>query len=177
MLSGVGEYPINDLNAELTSAVVARNILSEQSRLLQQQPWHFNTELGYRLPADVEGKVPVPANMLAFDWKRTRQQDFTVRGGYVYDRKNQTYILSETIEADITVLLDFADLPQPAKSYLLIRSTRVFQDRWLGDGALHGFQKDDEQGAWLVLLQSDASEADYNIFDNDYFTTMANRRL
>lgn len=177
MLSGVGEYPINDINAELTSAVVARNVLAEQSRLMQQKPWHFNTELGYALPADVEGKVPVPSNMIAFDWKRTNLADYTVRGGYVYDRKNQTFIISNGLASDITVLLEFADLPQPAKSYLLIRSTRVFQDRWLGDGALHQYQKEDEKDAWLELLQSDAAEADYNIFDNEHFSMMANRRL
>ena len=67
---------------------------------------------------------------------------------------------------ELSVQLDFDDLPEVCKRYTTLRATRIFQDRIVGSNTLHDFQVRDEERAMFELKEFDKAADDHNIFDN-----------
>lgn len=167
MLSSIGESPVNSLNSGLVDAEIAETILNGINREVQGKGWHFNTEIKMRLSPSLDGEIALPPNTLRVD--RTyydKDEDLIQRGGRLYNKTNHSYTISNTVEVDMVVLLDFEDIPEAARRYITIRASRIFQDRVVGDQELHAFQQSDEMQAWVELQDEEAQTADYSVFDN-----------
>lgn len=173
MLSTIGESPVNSLSSGLVDAELAETILEATSRSVQSEGWHFNKEYKVKHSADLNGDVVLSTNILRADASNqidsiNRGQDFDLiqRGTKMYDRKNHTFNINKTVELDIVVELDFADLPEVAKRYITLKSARVFQDRVVGSSTLHGFNQEDEERAYFELKEFEGDAGDYTIFDS-----------
>lgn len=170
MLSATGDAPVNTLIGSLPAQVaIARSILNMESNKLQVKGWHFNTDKDYELAPDVDGIISIPDNLAKVDLpvhKYGGVYDPTIRQGKLWDRKNRTFVWNETIEAEVTWLFDFTDLPEVFKHYIMIRATRIFIDRTLGSENVVIFTRDDEERAWAACREYEMDQADYNIFDN-----------
>jgi Autographiviridae tail tubular protein Gp11 len=180
ILSAIGEAPVNSLGSGLPDAEVAENVLSEINRTIQSQGWNFNTELKWSLVPDVNGELHLPANCLRVDDTFLVQQtdkDYVLRGSRLYDRVNHTYAIDETIEVDMVVLLNFSELPETARSYIAIRSARVFQDRVLGSDQIHSYTLRDEEEARVRLHAHKLKTGDYNFRRNASVSRYLDRRI
>ena len=177
MLTTIGEQPIANLNdkAGLQDASIAQDILHNTSRQVQSRGWIFNTDLQVtKTPRSSDNQIPVAANVLRIDTTsktRSNKKDIIERGGFLYDRENNTSVFAEgdTVVVDEVVFLGFDKLPEPARRYIASKSARIFHDRVVGSGELHRFFQEDESLAWTDLLVYQAETGDYNIFD-DYDT-------
>lgn len=172
MLGTIGESPINSLDAAtgVVDAVTARSILAEVSVQVQEEGWHFNTDYEFVLTPDNSGTIYIPANCIEVDasqYDRTGV-DVAIRGNRLYDRKNKTYVFQESIKADLTILLEFNELPQAARHYITIRAARVFQQRVVGSQTLGAFTEADEARALRQMRRYEAKTADYNILTGSY---------
>lgn len=172
MLSTIGEAPINSLDAAtgVVDAVTARSILAEVSVQVQEEGWHFNTDYEFVLTPDNSGFIYVPAGCIEADtseYDRTGL-DVAIRGNRLYDRKNKTYVFQQPIKADLTLLLEFNELPQAARHYITIRAARVFQQRVVGSQTLGAFTEADEARALRQMRRYEAKTADYNILTGSY---------
>jgi hypothetical protein len=173
MLGTIGESPINSLDAAtgVVDAVTARAILAEVSVQVQEEGWHFNTEYEFELTPELTSKeIYVPPNVIEADASKYDRNDIDVaiRGNRLYDRKNKTYQFERPIKADLTVLLEFNELPQAARHYITIRSARVFQQRVVGSDTLGSFTEADEARALRAMRRYEARTADYNILTGNY---------
>jgi len=168
MLSIIGEPPINSLQSGLVDAVMARQILHEVLREVQSRGWHWNTDRGRTLPVSFpQGFIYVPQNTLMVDSTGTDSGvDVVQRGNRLYDRQRHTYQFSRPIQCDVTLLLGYDEIPQPARQYIMVRAGRIFQDRVVGSSALNGFNVADEQRAWATLRAHEAETGDYTLRDN-----------
>ena len=92
--------------------------------------------------------------------------DLVQRGTKMYDRKNHTFNIGKSVKLDVVSVLEFVDMPEVAKRYVTIRSTRIFQDRVVGDETLHAYQERDEMQAKIQMLDFENETQDHNIFDN-----------
>ena len=63
-------------------------------------------------------------------------------------------------------MLDWEDLPETARYYIMIRASRKFQDRVVGSGKHHDFTLRDEMMALMSLRAAEADSGDFTIFDN-----------
>ena len=88
------------------------------------------------------------------------------RGLKMYDRTNHTFNIGKNVALDVVVELNFNDVPEVAKRYMVLRATRIFQDRVVGSNTLHDFQRVDEERALMELRDFDKEADDHNIFDN-----------
>jgi len=102
--------------------------------------------------------------------------DLVQRGTRMYDRIKNTYVITETIEVDIVVLLNFEEMPETARRYVTIKAARLLQDRVLGSETLHSFNAADEQSAWVSLTHNESDVRDLNIFDSYDTYSIINRR-
>lgn len=167
MLSAIGEAPVSSLSSGLIEAEIAETILNTIDREVQSMGWHFNKELNKSFAQSTGGEIILPANILRADATLAPQSpDLVQRGLKMYDKKNHTFNIGTNVYLDVIVQLDFDDLPEVAKRYIILRATRVFQDRVVGSGTLHEFQLRDEQTALLELKEFDQITEDNNIFDN-----------
>lgn len=171
MLATIGESPINSLDAAagVVDAVTARSILSEVSVQVQEEGWHFNTDFEFVLTPASDGFIYVPGNAIEVDTSAySRDYDVAIRGNRLYDRNGKTYTFTEDLKADITILLEFNELPQAARHYITVRSARVFQQRVVGSETLGNFTKEDEARALRSMRRYEARTADYNILTSNY---------
>ena len=167
MLSAIGEAPVNSLSSGLVEAEIAETILNTVDREVQSMGWHFNTEYKKTFAQDTNGEIPLGADILRADAHLdANSKNLVQRGLKMYDRKNHTFAINEAVNLDVVVQLDFEDLPEVAKRYITLKSTRVFQDRVVGSNTLHDFQERDEMTALMELREFDARSDDNNIFDN-----------
>jgi len=167
MLSAIGEAPVNSLSSGLVEAEIAETILNTIDREVQSMGWHFNTEYKKSFAQDTNGEIPLGTDILRADAHLdANSKNLVQRGLRMYDRKNHTFAIKEAVKLDVVVQLDFEDLPEVAKRYITLKSTRVFQDRVVGSNTLHDFQERDEQMALMELREFDARSDDNNIFDN-----------
>lgn len=169
MLSAIGEAPVNQLDTTTNAeARIAKQILDEVNRDIQSKGWHFNTEPEYTLTRTGDNELQLPSTCVRFDVKNADYPDIDVvqRGSKLYDRKNHTFIFSQDLKGEIMFLLDFTDLPQPARSYIVARSSRIFQDRVVGSTEMLRILAADEASALAGLKDFDDDTADYTIFDN-----------
>lgn len=165
MLSLVGEAPISSLNVSgLADVAIARAILLEVSREVQERGWGFNIEHNVEYPLSVEGYIYIPPNILRIDLESDQDALVTQRGNRLYDRKNHTYVFDKTLLTRITVMLDFEELPQAARHYITIRAARKFQKRAVSSDNLEKFTQEEETLALAQLNDYDTDVHDYNLF-------------
>lgn len=171
MLGTIGESPINSLDAAtgVVDAVTARSILAEVSVQVQEEGWHFNTDYEFDLTPANDGFIYVPGNAIEVDSSPySRDYDVAIRGNRLYDRTNKTYTFTEPLKADLTILLEFNELPQAARHYITVRAARVFQNRVVGSQILQAFTAQDEALALRAMKRYEARTADYNILTSNY---------
>ena len=171
MLGTIGESPINSLDAAtgVVDAVTARSILAEVSVQVQEEGWHFNTEYDFDLTPDMDGFIYVPNNTIEVDTSPySKDYDVAIRGNRLYDRGNKTYVFSKPLKADLTILLEFNEMPQATRHYITIRAARVFQQRVIGSNVLGSFTQADEYQALRAMRRYEARTADYNILTSNY---------
>jgi len=167
MLSTIGETPVNSLNSGLVDAEMAETMLANISKSVQGEGWHFNREEAFPVSPNVSGEVIIPSNTLRADASlAANSKDLIQRGTRMYDKKNHTYNIGETVKLDLIIELDFTELPEVARRYIAIKAARVFQDRVVGSDSLHGFTIQDEAAAYFQLKEFELDTEDFNIMDN-----------
>ena len=170
MLSTIGESPVNMVeDTGNVDVVIARQILQTVSREVQARGWHFNTEINYTITPDSDGYLVLPKTVLKVDTVYPdSSKDVVVRGSRLYDREKHTYVFTDAVKVDMTILLTFDELPEVARNYVTIRASRIFQERVVGSDTLHAFNSQDEARAMVSLMEYEADTADLNILSGNY---------
>lgn len=170
LLHSIGEASVNSLTNLPIDGTQAKNILTEVSREVQATGWHFNKFFDYTLSRDNNDKIPLADNIMRVDldiskYSRTTY-DVIKRGGFLFNKVKNTYVFDQSLDALVTLFLPFEELPENARRYIVLRASRMFQDRTLGAGTLHNFHMQDEAQALARLKQEEMDTADHSIFDS-----------
>ena len=172
MLSTIGESPINSIAEApgVVDAVMAKAILKEVSIQVQEEGWPFNTEQGFILqPASVTNEIILPSNCIQVEADGPDTGTLLAqRGSRLYDRANRTYQFSKSVSVSMILLLDFEELPQAARHYIMIRAARVFQQRMVGSETLGAFSEKDEARARAAIKKTEAETGLYNMLTGSY---------
>ena len=179
MLSAIGESPVNQLGtAAPADAILAESILNEIAKEVQLEGWHFNTHYDWVLNRDSDDKILLPDNTARVDVPRygVSNVDVIQRGQYLYDLKNNTNTFTADIaNATIVFMLDWTDLPETARRYIMVKAARVFGDRTLGSNQHHTFPQGDEMRALATLREYETDTADLTIFDHQQISSTLER--
>jgi hypothetical protein len=171
ILSTIGEAPLNTLIGSLpVDGTIAKNVLSEVSREVQSQGWHFNTHYKVTLSRDTNNKIPLSTNIVRVEIDPRKYSkisyDIVQRNNFLYNlAKNEETFDTDFDEVTAVYLLPFDEIPEQAKRYITIRSARIFHDRTLGANTIHKFSQEDEAKALSILKQAESHTGDYSIFD------------
>ena len=171
ILSTIGEAPLNTLSGSLpVDGTIAKNVLSEVSREVQSQGWHFNTHYKVTLSRDTNNKIPLATNIVRVEIDPRKYSkvsyDIVQRNNELYNlAKNEETFDTNFTDATVVYLLPFDEIPEQAKRYITIRSARIFHDRTLGANTIHKFSQEDEAKSLSILKQAESHTGDYSIFD------------
>lgn len=166
MLRAIGESAVSTLeNVTTVDVTTAKNILSDVNREVQQKGWHFNTEWDVTLTLDSDNRLPVSTNVLSV-YSPTNLLTMRGRSGsmFVYDLDNNTFTWSSSItDAVVIKLLDFEDLPQTARQYIVSKASRIFQAEVIGQAAAETVNRQEETEAYADLLDDEGERSGYNV--------------
>ena len=182
MLGYVTEAPVNSIantTALPPSAALAKGVIDEVSREVQQDGWHFNTAQDYKLEANASNKFVLPDNVLQVDTVDTTY-DVVQRGTTLFDRKNYTDVFTEDeLKVNITFLLEYEELPEQARRYIALKASRMFANRLVGSREIEALIYRDEIRAKSAMEEAEGNNSDRTIFDNyDTATRIGiNRRI
>ena len=170
MMSVIGEAPVNDLTASSATAdvIMAGNTLDEVSREVQAYGWDFNREVLVKLVPNGDNEIVLSMSVAEVDIEPldAGSKEYVQRGGRLYNKTDHTFTISSELKATIVYILDWVDLPQVARHYVMIRASRKFQDRVVGSEKHHTFNQQDEFQSLIALRAAEARSGDFTIFDN-----------
>jgi hypothetical protein len=180
MLGHIGEAPVNslaDTAALPISGSIALTTLREVAKEVQTEEWHFNTVTDHEISPNGDSKIPLPATTLFVDAVNSTD-DFVQRGLFLYNRKDRTFTFTSAVKVDLTEQLDWDDLIEPARRYITLRASRIFQGRIVGSRELEALIAVDEMQARARLQELDAQSSDRTIFDSAdvYYRLGVNRK-
>lgn len=177
MLSVIGESPVSSLESNATSDVaIAKNILDEVLKEVQTDGWHWNTEFTVEFMRDVDGKIAIPGNVSRVDTDPSASTaHYSIRDGYLYDLTAHTDVFTADAKVTAIYLLEWEQLPEVAKRFVMIKAGRLLGDRMVGSGDLHSFSLREEFMALADLKNVEMEVGDYSIFDNSGTHNTVNR--
>jgi hypothetical protein len=170
-LSSMGEPVVNSLDGAAIDAQMASDIIDETSRSVQGHGWHWNREK-HTLSPNVANQIMLPANTLRIDSvDDSRSVDVVQRGTKLFNVGTASFTFDKEIRVEVYVQLTFEDLPFAAKQFIAMRAARILQQRLLGAESLFKFTTQDEQRAWITLMQEECEVADGNMIHDSWSTS------
>ena len=170
ILSSVGESPITSLDyvSDSASATIASNILDEVDRSLQSRGWSFNTDIDKTLTRAGDNTISVTSDTIRVNISETTYPTIklTLRGTKLYNAKTASYTFTTNLVGDVVTLLDFDLLPEPARNYIVVRSSRLFLVRTRPEEAQAKLIEVDEQLAFANLLEYEVRTGADSNFSN-----------
>jgi hypothetical protein len=179
MLTTIGESPVNTISESTADTRIAYIILGEVNRATQIRGWHWNTESDVTLtPDSVTKEITLGTDVVRVDVDERTYTNVNViqRGTKLYDKKNHTYQFTSPLKAEVVYLRTFAEMPEQARYYIIVRSARLFQQRMIGDATGSAFSSEEETTALLALQNAEDETADYNILDQYDIGKVTSRR-
>ena len=165
-LQMMGEAPINSLQGLFGLGNLAETTINSVSRKLQTEGWSFNTDYEVDLMRNSttnEISVGTSTTRVYVDPYDYPDIDVVQRGSRLYDRKNNTYEFKQDLKADITIILDWEELPEHARVYIMTKTGRELQESMIGSKDLTEINLLVEQEVRSQFLEEETMLSDHNI--------------
>ena len=131
VLSVAGDNPVQSLDDTYQPVFIIKQMIHNVSRTMQSKGYWFNNEYGVTLsPSTINGKTTLPFNIIRFE---PTDNKYVARGLTVYDREGRTSTITEDITADITLQLEFEELPLTAREYIRTACRIQYNNEYFGE--------------------------------------------
>tara|TARA_R100001129_G_scaffold186513_3_gene178572 strand:- start:2480 stop:3088 length:609 start_codon:yes stop_codon:yes gene_type:complete len=165
-LQNINESPVSSLDTAFADALMARQMLHDNSRKIQSIGLVCNTDYELTIARDSSNHINLPANTLkVYIPRKTNEgkRDVVQRGQKLYDRKNNTYVFDEDLKVTLVSFLEWEDLPQVVRSYITINTARKFGAQVVGDTDLFQLTQQDELEARIEFRREQIDVEQANI--------------
>ena len=165
ILGSIGQSPITTLNFENPEISFIYNILSEVSKDVLNEGWHFNTEEHVKVSPDASGFITIPNNYLRYDLndgQADRHMDVVKRNGKLYDLVNHTDVFDHDLELDIVYLYSFTDIPSVFQRYIIARASTRAATQLVSNADLVKLLQGQEGLARASLMEYECNQGDHS---------------
>lgn len=148
-LTAIGEARVTSVDSRHPSVDLIKQTLDTKQRLLLERGWWFNIEYEKMYP-DTLKRVPYPADAIAIK----SMDGYTIysrRNGYLYDNSKNTTEFDGPVNIQVTVNLDFDDLPESAATVITYRAARAVYVGDFGNDSSVSDMTQNEASAMLLL--------------------------
>lgn len=164
LLRLIGSSPVNDPASPHPDAANARTTLNRLRKQQQTRGWWFNIDYNILYQPDENGKIRIPDEIDTFI---AEDANNIVRGKYLYNKYNNSFVFTGNITAHRTVrILEWDDMPSAMQRHCGYFAGAQFIRDEVEDP---GKQKELEQSAMQELIavkKQDLEEGRYNIFNS-----------
>lgn len=177
ILAVAGDSPVQTLEDEYVQAKLARQLLTRASRDIQSMAWWFNEEQQVKLIPDIAGNITLPVNLISCI-PNNDAGEIVQRGNRLYDRANRTYLFTAPVSVDITLLLEWSELPQAARAHIVDVACTQYNNDFFGSEEIKRHLEKNEGKSYVVLKANDTDARDVNLLNNEraYSIAFRNRR-
>ena len=165
-LQMMGESPLNSLQGLFGLGNLAESTINSVSRKVQTEGWSFNTDYQLSLVRDsITNHISVGDNVsrVFVDPYDYSDIDVVQRGKKLYDRKNNTYEFTQNLKADLTYILDWDDLPEHARVYIMTKTGRELQESMIGSKDLTEINIILEQETRSQFIEEETTLSEHNM--------------
>jgi len=166
VLRMMGEAPVNSLAGQFGLAKQANDTIKETSRTVQSEGWSFNTDYQRTLARTAgtnEIELSSDISRVKIDPYEYPDNEVVQRGLKLYDRRKNTSIFTEDLKADVTYFLDWTDLPEHARQYIMTKAGRTLQEQILGSADLSQINITAEAEARALFMEEENNAGDHNM--------------
>jgi len=167
ILGSIGQAPITALNFQNPEISFVYNLLTETSKDVQNEGWHFNKEDHIKISPDANGNYLIPTNYLRFDIHDglyDRKRDVVRRDGKLYDTVLHTDVFTEDFIFDVTFLFAFVDVPPVIQRYIIARASVRAATQLVSNADLVNLLQLQEAATKAAALEYDCEQGDHNFF-------------
>ena len=175
IISTIGESPINTLeDLRNVDAINALTMLRATSRGEQARGWSFNVIPEHILNPDINtGFIRWHDNYLFL--KGSGGEKLIRCGDYIKDLTTGELTFKQPITCEAVLLIDFEQLPEAMRRYIVAKAAFRFQSRYFGDDSMAQTTMQEIQEAWQHLQEYEMDNNDYNILDNTHVSELKTR--
>lgn len=168
MLGHINQSPISTLSGNKTARILmAENLLDTQTRAVQMLSYDFNRFEHYPLYPNTDDEIILPSNVLKvdvcedfFDGNR-----YVQRGNKLYNKTHNTFKIGRYLEVNIIKQMDFDDLPEPVKWYIVMQASNKFVSQIKDDRNKIAYTEQEVFEAKQTLDEYEAECGNYNILN------------
>lgn len=173
-VAGITSLAQADLNED---AATAKKTIDDVIREALTPGFEFNTEREVVLDPSPSGEIALPSNTLRVVTTRWSSGNrLARRGARLYDPIKRTYSIGQSVKVDLTVALEFGDLPPVARTYVTALSARRFCIPRMPEGTTFKYTEEMVQSALLAMQQEDTDVADTDLtMTSPHFAKMKRR--
>lgn len=165
VLALTGEEPVNSLDTDFPQVSIVLNIITNQSRQIQQKGWWFNEESKIKLIPNIEKRIVLPENVLNCSIINDNG-NFIQRGDTIFNKLGQTYEFEHPLCADIVRFLEWTELPQIAREYVIAQARLNYNQDFFNDQNLKQDLYMESQKLWIELREKHINNLDLNVLKN-----------
>ena len=165
ILGSIGQSPITTLNFQNPEISFIHNILTEVTKDLLNEGWHFNTEEHVKISPDANGNITIPKDYLRYDINEgqvDRHMDVVKRNGKLYDKVNHTDVFDHDMELDVVYLYNFEDVPSVFQRYIIARSSTRAATQLVTNPNLVKLLQQQEALARASLMEYETQQGDHS---------------
>ena len=164
VLQMMGEAPVNSLTGQFQTAKQASDMIDTVSRSVQSEGWTFNTTFEQQLQRNSSNEIELAPDITRVTVEPLNYPDIEVvmRGNKLYDRRGGTYVFTEDVKADVTVLLEWDELPEYAHYYFATKAGRQLQEALMGSADLTRINAALEAEARSQFMEEETRRTDCN---------------
>lgn len=168
IIGTIGESPIDSLeNLTDVDSINALRILRAISRQEQARGWSFNKFPHYTLnPDTMTNKIKWDTSYLYI--KDNCGRKLVKQDDYVKDLGTNTMKFDKALDAQMVLYVDFEQLPEQFRNYVLAKACYVFQNSYFGDDSLTKITEMQIQEAWQHLQEFEVDNNNFSMLDNTY---------
>lgn len=174
MLMAIGQAPVNTLAvAGIRDVSIAEQVLDNVSREVQTEGHSFNT-FEQELTPDVNGRIAVGSDILRIDASRNVAKGgepyrrviplYETGGAFLYDQDEGTDVFDGPIRVEVVRLLDFENIPQHARRYIVAMAKLRFQASVVGSDQLNRLIEQEVGLAYAAFRKVEHLQRDNNFF-------------
>ena len=167
ILGSIGQSPITALNFDNPEISFIHNILTEVTKDVLNEGWHFNTEDHVKVSPDASGQIPVPVNYLRYDLTEgqfDKHMDLVKRNGVLYDLVDHTDVFDHDLNLDIVYLYNFTDIPSVFQRYIISRASTRAATQLVSNKELTTLLQQQEVLARATLIEYETQQGDHSFF-------------
>jgi hypothetical protein len=169
VLRMLGEAPVSSLDGDFGLAQQASDILIDASRRLQMEGWTFNTDYERTLLRNQDSEILVGNNVLRVVVHEYNHPhlDVVQRGAKLYDRRGNSYQFDQDLKADVTLALEWDELPEHARRYITVMGGRQLQQQVIGSNDLNNMNAVEEAMARSAFLELETTLDNHSMLQGD----------